>query len=168
MRLRAPELTDVDFIYRVENHPERLLYGRTGLPYSRELITDYISNYNLTALDSGNVRFILEDTAHGTSNSIGIVDLYNIDFSTRKAFISIYIEEEYRRQGHGTTAVKQAVAFARDNLGLNQIVAVVAEFNIASNALFAHLQFKQIALLPQWSRNTAGELANARLMNKIL
>lgn len=161
MILRAPEISDIDFIYAVENHPHRLEHGRVGLPYSRQSISAYVENYNETALSSGHIRFII--CSGETTASIGIIDIYDIDLSSSKAFVSIFIKEEFRRKGIAHKALSQAISFARNELGLFQLVAVIASSNIASVKLFSSLQFKEIAVLPKWIRAMSGNFIDAFL-----
>ena len=164
--LRAPESRDVELIYTWENDPERLLHGRTGLPYSRETIEDYVSNYNETALGSGNLRFIV--VKNESKEACGIIDLYDIDFSSRKAFTSVYIDIDNRNQGLGKQAIADIISFGRDHLGLNQIVAVISTENQVSVKLFESAGFKKAAVLPQWVRSTEGRLIPAYLYTYFL
>ena len=158
--LRAPELSDANQIYKWENDPERLAHGRAGLPYSLQLIIDYINSYSETALSSGNVRFVID--IEGKAG--GLADLYDIDFSARKAFVAIYVDEESRGKGIGADALGELISFARGHLGLNQLVAVVGAENVPSRKLFLKAGFQDIATLPDWCRGTDGALTDASLL----
>lgn len=164
--LRAPEKKDVENIYKWENDPERLLHGRTGLPYSKGMIEEYVTSYNETALGSGHLRFIIDPGNIGSAN--GLADLYDIDLSSRKAFVSIYVDEAHRRKEIATQTLEELISFARDQLGLNQLVAVISDENAVSIRLFEKTGFKKIAELPQWSRSITGGLINAWLFHLVL
>lgn len=163
--LRAPEPSDLEKMYEWENDPDRLLHGRTGLPYSKAFLSDYITTYNETALSSGHVRFIVSDHK---MLPLGILDLYDIDLTSRKAFISVYIDSNYRNRGIAKSAVTEAICFARDQLGMNQLIAIVNEENQISLSLFKKVGFTHIALLPQWVRAMDGSLKSASLLAKYL
>lgn len=163
MILRAPEPEDIEFIYQCENDPERLLHGRVGLPYSRESIRRYVEHYADEAILSGAVRFIVEDLGR----TCGITDLYDIDNSARRAFLSVYISPHYRRKGLGAEALVMTCDFARDHLGLTQLNAIVADDNAISIKLFKKTGFFDVAVLPQWVRKSNGDLGDALLFSKI-
>lgn len=159
--LRAPEKTDIDNIYRWENHPQRLLHGRTGLPYSRLLIADYIDNYSVTALSNGQLRFMIETDEGLTA---GMADLYDIDFSGRNAKVSIFVDTPCQHRGIGTSAMAELLDFARDQLGLYQVAAIVSAENQASMKFFTKCGFNAIATLPRWTRGTSGALTDATIL----
>lgn len=163
--LRAPEPDDLDVLYKWENDPERLLYGRTGLPYPRKLLADYIAGYNEVALNAGHIRFLV-DSPDG--ETIGILDLYDLDLSARKAFVSIYIDAGSRGKGLASAAVDEAIEFARGHLGLYQLVVIVSSENPPSSRLFLSKGFKKIATLPHWLRNKTGELVEAEMLALVL
>lgn len=162
MKLRAPEPSDIDFIYMCENHPDRLLHGRTGLFLSRDQLRLYIKNYHERSLASGHIRFIVDNF----DMQAGIADLYDIDNSSRRAFISVYIDEPFRRQGLGTRVLGELCEFGRDELGLFQLCATISTENAPSLALFMKCGFKEIARLPQWVRSHDGTLKDALLTVK--
>lgn len=158
--LRAPELSDVDDIYEWENSPDRLLHGRTGLPYSKLSIRDYIDNYNATALDSGHLRFIIDNAGV----AIGLIELYDLDLSASKAFVSIFIAPAHRNKKHASEALDELTCFTRNHLGLQRLCAVVSVENIPSLKLFHNASFQEIASLPDWVRSLQGNLIDAKLL----
>lgn len=164
MTLRAPEPSDVEFIYNVENDPDRLLQGNTGMPVSRRQIEQYVENYHAEALTSGDIRFIIEEEGV----AIGIADLYDMDLSSSKAFVSIYIKPENRKVGLGLKALEQLVRFACDQLGLRLLAAFVSEQNAPSKSLFANAGFDIVATLPKWMRSNEGGFTDANVFVKFL
>lgn len=162
MTLRAPEPEDIDFIYSVENDPERLLHGRTGLPVSRAQISEYICRYSQNALTADALRLIIEDN----HRAMGIIDLYDMDMSARKAFVAIYIVPESRGRGLGLSALNEMLETGFNQFGLNQIIAVVGRENHPSLKLFDKAGFVQICELRQWVRNSDGHLGSALLLTK--
>lgn len=165
MMLRAPELTDVDALYLWENDKNRLEQGRTGLPLSRKVIWDYVNNYNQIALSSTDVRLMFD---HEEFSPAGVVDLYDIELSASRSFVSIYVAQRCRKQGLGTLALEEVEKFARDHLGLQQLCAVVSSANLPSLALFTKAGYVELTKLPQWVRDASGELVSAILFLKKL
>lgn len=163
--LRAPEPSDLDCLFKWENDPERLLHGSVGLPLSRDTIQLYIAGYNDVALTTGHIRFLFDDPG---GNKAGVCDLYNLDHSSRKAFVSIFVDREYRQMGLASQAIDNLIDFARCHLGLHQLVAVVAIHNKASIKLFESKGFVDIARLPEWVRTFEGKLSEAIMYRLVL
>lgn len=159
MIMRAPEPDDLDFIYACENHSDRLLHGRTGLMLSKHQLKEYIEKYQDRALASGQIRFIIDNDNH----AVGILDLFEMDHSSMKASVAIFIHETERRKGLAAEAILFAKEFARDEMGLHQIIATVSSSNIPSVNLFEKTGFQRIAVLPEWTRNCDGRLVDAYL-----
>ena len=86
-------------------------------------------------LISGQVRYVI---CNCNSNiAVGVVDLYNIDFNIGYADVGIAIVDEInRKKGFASEALNLIREFAYNDLGLNQLNAMVALDNVASNKLF--------------------------------
>lgn len=156
LHLRALELSDVDCIYKWENNTADWDNSSNMVPYSYFQVESYIKNNNSNLLVDLEVRFLVE-THEG--EKVGTVDLCNFDEQNSRAYIGVYIDEQYRRKGYATEACQLLVEYARDFVCLNQLVAEVVITNTASMALFKRLGFEQTAILPQWYKSN-GEYRN--------
>lgn len=159
IRLRAPEPGDLDLLYLWENDPFISRYGSAVAPFSRAMLWEYISNYDADPFHAGQLRLMVESDGE----TVGCVDLYDIDGKNRRAFVGIVIDAAHRGRGIGHAALEQLWEYSSETLNLHQIAAVVPVLNVRSTQLFCFAGYKEIALLPQWVR-LGREFADARLM----
>ena len=146
VHLRALEPSDVDRLYIWENNPDMWRYGFSPAPLSRHQIWDYVEKYDANPLAQGQLRLMI-DTGNDT---VGTLDLYDIDARNGHAFIGIMIAPPYRKLGYASDALQMAAEYCRNNLRLHQIAATIAADNNASHALFKKCGFTHTATLPQW------------------
>lgn len=163
LTLRALEPGDVDRIYLWENSPAMWRYGYSQAPLSRHQIWEYIRNYDANPLSAGELRLLV---CEGLT-AVGAVDLYDVDVLNRRAMAGIMIDSAFRGRGYGLQALKLLENYSRDNLGLHQLGAMVADDNAASQRLFLRAGFTETARLPQWFRNGTSFL-DAVMYQKIL
>ena len=69
-------------------------------------------------------------------------DVYRIN-----AEIGYWIGEQYWRNGYATEAVKQLVALAFNQLGINRIYVDVFEYNVASMRVLEKIGFEKEAII---------------------
>lgn len=166
VKLRAVEPLDADFMYAVENDPAAWKYNDTVAPLSRAILRDYAASYDADPFRAGQIRFIVCDS--GSSQPVGIADLFDISPRNRRAFTGIYILPEFRGSGLATWALHQLAHYARSSLALHQVAAHVTASNTASIRLFERSGFSRCALLPQWSAAPGGNFTDIILFNKLL
>ncbi|MCD8386020.1 MAG: GNAT family N-acetyltransferase [Bacteroidales bacterium] len=152
-QLRAPEPSDLDFLYRLENDPDvrRVSWGEC--PMSRQLLWDYLSNYTPEISRDRQLRLVIENV---DGERIGAIDWSDYDPVNRRAMIGIGIDKRYRGQGYGVEAMEQAVQFSRESLALHQLAAIVAKSNEGSVALFKQVGFGVSGCLRSWVRQGTG------------
>lgn len=146
--LRAPELCDVDAMFLWENDRSVWPHGRTRAPMSRQMLWEYVSNYDADVLAAGQARMVMDSGGE----AVGMVDLYDIDVLNRRAGVSIMVGKAYRNAGYGLEALTMLAEYAREDLGLHQLWAVVSSVNAPSRALFAAAGYSVSGCLRSWVR----------------
>lgn len=146
--LRAPEPSDVDAMYRMENDPAVWPDGFTRAPMSRHMLAEYVANYSADPFAQGQLRLIIDVDGE----TAGMVDLYDVDAINRRAGVGIVVEASMRRRGIARTALNRLADYCAAALGLHQLHAVVAAANEASRALFAASGYRTAGCLRSWVR----------------
>lgn len=164
LRMRAPEPSDLDFLYLLENSDGAEGCGFTAAPVSRRMLHDYIEAYSADINTDGQLRLVIEDTA--TGQAIGTADISDYDSRDRRGFVGIIITDSHRRQGYGTEALQLLCNYAATTLGMHQLAAIIEIDNEASKALFTACGFRPAGRLRSWlrrGRNYADALLFQRL-----
>lgn len=162
IKLRAPEISDADFMFEVENDREAWIYSDTVAPLSRRLLRDYAMDYDADPFRAGQLRLIITDCHN--SRPVGIADLYDISQRHLKAFCAVYVIPGFRGIGVATAAILNLVAYCREVLMLNRLFAYISEDNHASERVFLKAGFSQQALIEEWTRSRDG-FSSARFMS---
>lgn len=158
--LRAPEPDDVDRIYLWENDPGMWRYGYSPAPLSRHQIWEYVNRSDSDPVSQGELRLMMQ----ADCDTVGAVDLYDIDMRNRRAFVGIMTAPLFRRRRYALRALRLMADYCRDNLGLERIAATVADDNPASLGLFAAAGFTCVAHLPDWVRRGKDSFVGARIL----
>lgn len=80
-----------------------------------------------------------------TLRPLGGVNLHNIDLAHRRAELGIMIgEPDARGKGYGTEAVQLMCDYGFNAMGLNSIMLLTFEFNIAGQKAYEKAGFKEI------------------------
>lgn len=151
MKLRAPELSDLDLLFELENDREQWLTSNTRAPLSRAALKQFIvrsAQYDLFALRQQ--RFVIEVTDEGKPSAIGFIDLTDFSPEHHRAEVGILLLPAYRRRGYGKKALQLLETYARDVLSLHNLYAFVAVDNIASQRLFQTATYDDVGLLSDW------------------
>lgn len=148
--LRAPEPEDVDFLFLLENDPDVAECSSTTAPMSRQQLWTYIQNYNADIFATGELRLVVVE--NGTEKAVGAVDLTGFSARHRHAEVGIAIDEDARGRGLGKAALSLLCDYAHQTLGIHALIALVAEDNKASRAVFAACGFSGCGRLRSWAR----------------
>lgn len=162
--LRAMELEDLEFLYRVENDRSLWDCGSTNVPYSRRVLRDYIVSSQNDIYADGQVRLLVENADR---ELVGIADYINFDPRHQRAEIGLVILSEYRRMGYGKAVIAKMLQGARHIWHLHQVYACVGVNNEASMALFQQMGFTPTALLKDWLY-IGGAYQDAQWMQRVL
>ena len=147
VHLRAIEPEDLDLLYRVENDVKLWNVGITNVPYSRYALHDYVANASGDIYTDHQVRMIIENAE---KQVVGIADIVNFDPGSRKAEIGLVIEQPFRGQGYGFSAMQALAKYALSVLHLHQLYAVIDVCNETCLQLFRQLGYHESSRLKEW------------------
>lgn len=151
IKLRAVEPTDLDVLYRWENDSSLWSVGNTIAPFSRKQLWDYVESYDGDIFGARQLRLMIVSQPD-KNEIIGTIDLYDFDPVNRRAFVGILIDMKFGHQGYGTRSLKLIADYARQTIGMYQLVAIVPEQNSYSRALFEKCGYEATATLRSWIR----------------
>ena len=131
--LRAMESEDMETLRNMANDPEiEKMVGGWSFPISRQ---EQLNWYEHAVGDKNNLRFIIEMINSG--ESVGMVNLVNIDWKNRSAFHGIKLKADAPKgQGIGTDAVMALMRYAFEELQLVRLDGSWVEYNAPSIALY--------------------------------
>lgn len=152
--LRAPELKDVDSLYILENDPRTWTDGATFAPLSRKQLWDYISTYDGDIFSAGQLRLVIHPVDKG--EMVGVIDLYDYDKTSRRAYIGVLVKEQFRGLGIAGEALELLINYCRDCLDMRQLAAIVRAGNEASERLFIRHGFAITGRFPEWIKSEDG------------
>ena len=149
LQLRAPELSDLDFMFHIENDTRLWNVSACKVPYSRYLLQQYIETNKHDIYTDKQLRLMVQLRENG--QLVGAIDLFDFSPANHRAEVGIVIEQEYRRKGYAHEALTLLCHYAEQILDLHQLYAYIYESNTPAQQLFASCGFKQTATLPEWS-----------------
>ena len=147
VHLRAMEPEDLDFLYEVENDQRIWNVGLTNVPYSRNLLLDYIASSTGDIFADKQVRLMVENEKGVT---VGIVDLINFSPAHRRAELGIVIKNEFRAQGYGRASILKILDYAKNVVHLHQIYSIVDETNERCLKILKHSGFQKVTRMRDW------------------
>ena len=147
--LRALELSDLDFLYTLENDESLWEVSNTTTPYSKYILLQYLENSHRDIYDVQQLRLAIckkEDEALG-----GFIDLYDFDPKHSRVGVGIVIfSEEDKRKGYASEALGLTCNYAFKHLNVHQIFAGISEQNQGSIKLFEKAGFERGGLKKEW------------------
>jgi len=146
--LRAPEPQDVDFLYRLENDEKLWHVSQTFRPFSRFEMEQYVLMAEKDPFESHQVRFMI-DLKNG--QTVGTVDLFEIDPYNKKAGVGIVIVEQYRNKGYAGEALKSIISYCFSHLNLHQLYCNIESDNENSISLFKKAGFEVSGIKKEWN-----------------
>lgn len=147
--LRALEPEDLDFIYKIENDENIWEISSTQTPYSKFLIKQYLENAHKDIYEVKQLRLVI---ATYDDLPIGMIDIFDFDFSNKRAGIGILIKDmKNRSQGFGAEALRLLKDYCFKHLNLHQLYCNISEDNDVSINLFTNQGFKKIGLKQDWN-----------------
>jgi len=159
IKLRAIEPSDADLIYRWENDSSVWHAGNTIEPFSRHIINQYVQTAHLDLFQTKQLRLMI-DLKSGMGESaetIGSIDLFEIDSYHQKAGIGILIhQEKNRNKGYAGQALDVMIKYAFGVLLLHQLYCNIDEDNEASLNLFRKKGFQVTGNKKDWIRTKNG------------
>jgi diamine N-acetyltransferase len=148
IKLRAPDLTDLDVIYKWENDTELWYLSQTQIPFSRFDVEQFILQGNHDLYTEKQFRFMIETKLD--QKIVGAIDLFDFDPKNKRAGIGILIDKDYRELGLGSQALGLLIDYAKDVLNLHQLYCNILMSNLVSLHLFKKKHFQEIGVKKDW------------------
>ena len=152
--LRALEPSDLELLYQWENDPEIWKISHTLTPYSKYTLKQFIDSAQEDIFSTKQVRFMI-NLLH-TKQTVGILDIFDIDFINSRAGMGILIDKNFRNQELGVETVLLALTYLFDTLHLHQIYCNVLNNNTISMKLFKKCGFSVVGTKKDWIKTQNG------------
>ncbi|MCD7962311.1 MAG: GNAT family N-acetyltransferase [Rikenellaceae bacterium] len=163
--LRPLEPEDIDILYQWENDQAVWGISNTLLPFSKNILRQFIEIQSGDIYETRQTRFIIE--ARQESKIVGVLDLFDFDPYHSRAGIGILIYDKSDRQkGYAKGAINIAADYGFNILRLKQLYASVTEDNLASKNLFLKCGFEITGTKKAWI-NTPDGWADELFLQKI-
>jgi len=152
LRLRAVEISDANLLYEWENTFSLWGVSSTRAPFSRYAIEDYVKNaQNDDIYSVKQMRFMIDCEENGVVETVGCVDLYDLEPQYLRAGVGIFIAEGgFRRKHIAYNSLQWIWNYATNILNLHQLYAYVTEDNVPSCNLFEKAEYEKTATLKNW------------------
>ena len=148
IRLRAPEMGDLDYLFHVENDTREWMVSVCKVPYSRFQLQQYIETNAHDLYVDKQLRLMIERV--DDRQVVGIVDLFDYSPANHRAEVGIVIDREWRGKGVGREALSLLCDYAEHMLDLHQLYVYILEDNISALRLFESCGFERVATLADW------------------
>lgn len=160
IRLRKIEPTDLPFLYQWENDSAAWADGANHNPLSQHDLRDYIAASTGDIYKDGQLRLIAEflsqtpsvgDSQRSGTETIGCIDLFDLDPRNRRAAIGMYVAPDFRGKGLGQAMVVALEDYAFTFLHLRLLYAVIGTMNEPCSHLYRSMGYQPSAPLPAWT-----------------
>jgi len=160
--LRTLEPSDIDQLYTWENDPSLWKISQTKVPFSKELLGQYIASAQ-DIYAHGQLRFVIELD----QELVGTIDLFDYDAINSRAGVGIMIDSNFREKGVAKTALELVVNYSKEILFLEQLYCNIIENNTGSIKLFEGNGFLHTGTKEHWIRIEEG-FENVRFYQRLL
>ena len=147
--LRAVEPMDVNFLFNLENDIQNWKVSNTLMPFSRYALEQYTLSVDADPFIQKQLRLIIE--LPELNESIGCVDLFEIDPVNRRAGIGIIIIKSYQHNGYASSVIEQMLDYVKNTLNFHQLYCNISSTNEASIALFEKFGFVKCGIKIDWN-----------------
>ena len=161
--LRALELDDINYLFSIENNEKYWSISDSQIPFSKYLLNRYLKNSDMDIYEAKQLRLVITDFK---MNTIGLIDLFDIDFKNNRAGVAIIINEKMRSKGFAKEALEMLIKYSKTHLSLHQLYCNILEDNTHSMNLFKSVQFKEVGLKKDWIKFD-GKYKNEMLLQLI-
>ncbi|WP_066757666.1 GNAT family N-acetyltransferase [Crocinitomix algicola] len=145
--LRTIEPEDADALYAWENDPENWRVSNTIVPFSKNLIKQYV-NQAQDLFQLQQIRFIICELNQNLP--VGTVDLFEFDPFNQRAGVGVLIQKEFRGNGYAFESLELLADYAVNNVGIRNLHASVMGGNTNSLKLFEKAGYKMIGKRKNW------------------
>ena len=134
--LRPLKVSDLNFLFEVENNTDNWKYGTENKQYTKEELTNYIANAKQDIATAGQFRFVIDLE----NIPIGFIDLF--DYTANSAGVGVIIAKNYRRRGFAKEVLKLLIDYATNTLKIEKLHCNIQKDNFASINLFTSCGFE--------------------------
>lgn len=164
LHLRALEPEDIESIYEWENDQTLWTSSNAHVPFSKHVLTQYIIESQRQDIHvAKQLRLVIEVNAQ----TIGCIDLCNLDFFNHRGEVSILINKDFRNRKYATSAITALCTYAKDDLQMHQLFAEILTENTASQRVFEKCGFQRTGVKKDWIMQN-GEYKDVALYQKTL
>lgn len=147
--LRALELSDLDFLYKLENDESLWEVSNTTTPYSKYILKQYLENSHRDIYDVKQLRLVI--CKNDDETAVGFIDLFDFDPKHSRVGVGIVIfSEGEKRKGYASEALKMICDYAFKHLNVHQVFAGITEENDGSIKLFEKAGFEKSGFKKDW------------------
>lgn len=154
IKLRLPELSDLDFFYNTENNPEIWEISNTVKPFSKYELQKYIENSHLDIYTTKQIRFIIERKKD--KEVLGMIELFDYEPIHLRAGTGIFIIKKEQKKGYAEQSLKIVIHYSKNILRLNQLWCNISADNSTSIKLFEKCDFKYSGTKKDWLNTFEG------------
>ncbi|MCQ2324503.1 MAG: GNAT family N-acetyltransferase [Paludibacteraceae bacterium] len=147
IKLRKIEPTDIPYLYQWENDATSWASSGVHNPLSQKDLRDYVDASTGDVFRDGQLRLVIEENGQ----SLGCIDLFDLDPVNRRAAIGIYVSPMSRGRGVGEQAVRLLEELAFEHLNLRLLYCVIATNNEPSLQIFRSLKYDFSSVLKGWT-----------------
>jgi diamine N-acetyltransferase len=152
--LRALEPSDLELLYQWENSPDVWPVSQTLAPFSKYTLKEFMLHLSQDIYTAKQLRLMVDE--QGSKQTVGIVDLFDIDPLNLRAGIGILIGPAFRQKGYALEALQLIINHAFKRLYLHQLYCNIMVNNEASLRLFARAGFTTIGTKKEWQLTPQG------------
>jgi diamine N-acetyltransferase len=165
VNLRAIEPEDLELLYEWENNDTNWIVSNTVTPFSKYVIKQYIENSHKSIYETGQLRLMIDFVPDKIT--VGTIDVFDFDPFHKRAGLGILIaNEEYRKKGLASMALKCLIEYCFGRLQLHQLYCNILESNTESIELFKKHGFTQAGYKKDWIK-TSDKFVNEYLFQLI-
>jgi diamine N-acetyltransferase len=151
IKLRIPELSDVEFMLNMENDSNLWHVSNTHNPFSRFDIEQYILSSDKDIYSAKQLRLMIDDINKPLATTVGMIDIFDFDAHNRRAGIGILIIANERNKGYAGIAIDILVNYLFTHLNIHQIYCNIEEDNHNSISLFESRGFVKTGVKKDWN-----------------
>jgi diamine N-acetyltransferase len=157
INLRALEPEDLELLYEWENNDSYWIISNTVTPFSKYTLKRYLENSHKNIFETGQLRFMIDLIPD--KKTIGTIDIFDFDPFHKRAGLGILIaDEQERKKGYATMALRGLIRYCFSTLQLHQIYCNILSNNSESMELFKKLGFIEIGKKREWIKTNDGYL----------
>ncbi len=157
IRLRALEPEDLELLYEWENNSTYWTISNTVTPFSKYTLKRYMENSHKSIYETGQLRLMIEIISE--EKTIGTIDVFDFDPFHKRAGLGILIaDENQRRKGYASMALKCLIEYCFKTLQLHQLYCNILANNCESMDLFRKQGFVQSGIKKEWIKTSDGYL----------